>query len=86
MKLFCLMELKKFNQAKARAASVNRTTIRCQRAVNATLLHRVRIADEKFQAFTIRCSIAASITTSCRENACDRKMCIALHTRKMHRV
>src|SRR3954467_15133941 len=66
MKLFCLMGLKKFNQAKARAASVNRTTIRCQRAVNTTLLHRVRIADEKFQTFTSHCSIAASITTSCK--------------------
>ena len=37
MKLFCLMELKEFNQAKVRGASVNRTTIRCRRAVNATL-------------------------------------------------
>src|SRR6478672_2587658 len=86
MKMFCLMELKEFSQAKARGASVNRTTIRCRHAVNATLLHRVRIADEKFQMFTIYCSIVASITTSCRVNACDRQMCIALHMRKMRRV
>src|SRR4051812_21493813 len=86
MKLFFLMELKEFNQAKVRAASVNRTEIPYQRAVNATLLHRVRIADEKLQTFTIHCSIAASITTSCRVNACDRKMCIVSHIRKMRRV
>jgi hypothetical protein len=83
---FCLMEMKEFNQAKARAASVNRTTLRCRRAVNTTLLRRVRIADEKFQPFTVHCSIAASITASCGANACDRKMCIAPHIRKMRRV
>jgi hypothetical protein len=86
MKLFCLMEMKDYNQAKARGASVNRTTIRYQRGVNAILLHRGWIADDKFQAFTIDCSVAVSITTSCRVNACDRKMCIAPYPRKMHRV
>jgi hypothetical protein len=53
MKLFCLMEMKDFNQAKVRAASVNRTAIRCQHAANAILLRQARIADEKFQVFTI---------------------------------
>jgi hypothetical protein len=54
--------------------------------VNAILLRRVRIADKKFQAFTIRCSIIASIGTAAGINACDRKRCIAPHTRKMRRV
>jgi hypothetical protein len=42
------MELKEFNQAKARKTSVNRITIRCRRAASTTLLCRAGIADEKF--------------------------------------
>src|SRR6478672_10125509 len=86
MKLFYLMELKVFNQAKARGASVNRTTIRCRRAANTTLLHLVRNADEIFHTFTLRCSIIASIGAPCGINACDRKRCITSRTRKMRRV
>jgi hypothetical protein len=57
MKLFCPMEMKEFDQAKARTASVNRTAIRCRRTPDRTLLHLVRNADEKFQAFSIHCRL-----------------------------
>jgi hypothetical protein len=68
MNLFCLMKLRAFNQAKMHGASVNRTTIRCQRAANATVLRRAWIADEKFQAFAIHRPIVVSITRSYRSN------------------
>jgi hypothetical protein len=85
LKWFFLIELKVFDQARVLADSVNRTGIRCQRALNATLLHRVQIADEKSLAFSIYYSMLASITTACGQDACDWKICIALNPRKMLR-
>jgi hypothetical protein len=86
MEMFCLMRMNGFDQAKSRPASVNRTTIRCRHAVSTSLLHSPLITDEKFHAFTIHCPIAISITTSCGETACDRKMCAASRIRKMRRA
>jgi hypothetical protein len=71
MKLLFLMELMAFDQATARAASVNRTTIRYQRALNATLLRRGRMVDGKSPVLAVHHSIVTSITTSCRSNAGD---------------
>jgi hypothetical protein len=77
--------MKDFDQAEVRAASVNRTAIRCQHAANGILLRQPRIGDEKFQVFTIHQFHRASTATSCGDNARDRKMCIANRRRKMRR-
>jgi hypothetical protein len=85
MKLLFLMELKAFDQARARAASVNRTRIRCRHAMNTTVLRQGQMADEKSQVFAIHHTIAASITTLRSLSGCDRKMCIPRNHRKMRR-
>jgi hypothetical protein len=85
MKLLFLMELKAFDQARARAASVNRTRIRCRRAMNTTVLRQGQMADEKFRVLAIHRSTVGFITTPCSLNACDQKLCIARNQRKMRR-
>jgi hypothetical protein len=85
MKLLFLMEWKAFDQARARAASVNRTRIRCRHAMNTTVLRQGKMADEKSQLLAILRSAVAFITTLCGLNACDQKLFIARNQRKMRR-